>query len=122
MKLSKTFNTEMIYLQRLNAATLHFCQQNEVKIPKLAGFQKFVKHYNRMSDEEKIKFAPELKRRLIRQQYVFNHPRRSAEIRTVQNFVCMPYEETFTTLFQRLNAVSGSRHVKLTPGLSTICR
>jgi predicted helicase len=122
MKLSKTFITEMIYLQRLNAATLHFCQQNEVKVPKLAGFQKFVKHYNRMSDEEKIKFAPELKRRLIRQQDVFNHPRRAVELRFIQNFVCMPYEETFTTLFQRLNAVDGSRNVKLTPGLSTICR
>jgi predicted helicase len=122
MKLSKTFISEMIYLQRLNAATLHFCQQNEVKVPKLAGFQKFVKHYNQMGDEEKIKFAPELKRRLIRQQDVFNHPRSSIQLGIMQDFVSMHYAETFTTLFQRLNTVDGSRNVKLTPGLSTICR
>lgn len=122
MKLSKTFITEMIYLQRLNAATLHFCRQNEVKVPKLAGFQKFVKHYNQMSDEEKIKFAPELKRRMIRQQDVFTTGKKTPVELGIILATEGAYNETFTTLFQRLNTVDGSRNVKLTPGLSTICR
>ena len=120
MKVSKNFVDTLVYLQRLNSATLHFCHQNEIKIPKLAGFQKFIKHYNQMNNEEKLKFAPELKRRLIRQQDVFNHPNRSEAIRTIQIFTASSYEEAFSELFRRLNTVDGSRNVKLTPGLSTI--
>ena len=122
MKLSKTFNSEMIYLQRLNSATLQICHQHNTKIPKLAGFQKFVKHYNQMSNEEKIKFAPELKRRMIRQQLVLSHPNRSSMVCGIMGVVGSCYQGVFSTLFQRLNTVDGSRNVKLTPGLSTISR
>lgn len=80
------------------------------KIPKLAGFQKFLRIYLSMSPEQQIVFAPELKRRMIRQQIVFGW------VHLNNAYV----NKLFTNSFRRMNDIPGDRSVHLTSNFSCI--
>lgn len=86
------------------------------KIPKIMGFQKFVKRFLGMSPQERIKYLPELKRRMIRQQIVF--------MQFNSNMLVSLYWSNagpiFQKMFQQLSSVPGDRSVPLTQSLSAV--
>lgn len=115
MKITKNFIADLqrlkielsIVLRHTNWRRGHkFCK----KIPKLAGFQKFLRIYLSMSDEQKINFAPELKRRMIRQQIVFGW------VHLYNAYI----NKLFTNTFRRMNDIPGDRSVPLTASFSCV--
>lgn len=109
----KNFNAELI--KHLQTMKISYGKQYK-KIPKIMGFQKFVKRFLGMSPQERIKYLPELKRRMIRQQIVI--------MQFSDNMLVHLYWSNagpiFQKMFQQLSSVPGDRSVPLTQSLSAV--
>ena len=81
-----------------------------IKIRRLKGFLHFVRWYNNQSDADKLKYAPELKRRIIRQRDSL-----TLELPKVEAL-----RGKLSKMIQVMNEVNGGRDVPLTPELSCI--
>ena len=81
-----------------------------IKIRRLKGFLHFVRWYNNQSEADKLKYAPELKRRIIRQRdsLALDLPKVEA------------LRGKLSKMIQVMNEVNGGRDVPLTPALSCI--
>ncbi len=82
-----------------------------IKIRRLKGFLHFVRWYNNQSEADKLKYAPELKRRIIRQRYSLNRH----SFNKVQEL-----QSKLLKMLQVMNEVNGGKDVPLTPALSCI--
>ena len=84
-----------------------------VKVRRLQGFLHFVRWYNNQSAEAQLKYAPELKRRIIRQRD------------SLRDYICYGFfgvdlDGKLVKMLQVMNEVNGGRDVPLTPELSCI--
>ena len=76
MKITENFIKDVRAMIRHNSQMITAMQVAKGKIPKLVGFQTFLKRYVQMTEEQQLAFAPELKRRMIRQNLVILFARR----------------------------------------------
>ena len=88
-----------------------FCGKR-LKVRRLQGFLHFVRWYNNQTVEDKLKYAPELKRRIIRQ--------RDSLIRHIGIQNVQQLQDKLMKMLQVMNEVDGGRDVPLTPALSCI--
>ncbi len=70
MKITENFIKDVRAMIRYNSLIINSAQVTRRKIPKMVGFQTFLKRYVKMTAEQQLEFAPELKRRMIRQNIV----------------------------------------------------
>lgn len=120
MKITENFIKDIRAMIRANSEIIHSAQEMRRKIPKLIGFQTFLKRYVKMTADQQLAYAPELKRRMIRQNVVMEHLHKASDT----NYQCYHYNVKVTpiirTMFQRMNDIPGDRSVPLTPKLSCI--
>ena len=86
MKITENFIKDVRAMIRFNSEIIHSAQEIRRKIPKLVGFQTFLKRYVKMTEEQQLAFAPELKRRMIRQNVVMYHLNKGC----AANYQCYP--------------------------------
>jgi hypothetical protein len=120
MKITENFIKDVRAMIRFNSEIIHSAKEMRLKIPKLVGFQTFLKRYVKMTEEQQLAFAPELKRRMIRQNVVMYHLNKGR----AANYQCYHYNvqvaPIMRSMFQRMNDIPGDRSVPLTPKLSCI--
>jgi hypothetical protein len=120
MKITENFIKDVRAMIRFNSEIIHSAQEMRRKIPKLVGFQTFLKRYVKMTEEQQLAYAPELKRRMIRQNVVMYHINKGYNA----NFQCYLFNvqvaPIMRSMFQRMNDIPGDRSVPLTPKLSCI--
>lgn len=120
MKITENFIKDVRAMIRFNSEIIHSAQEMRRKIPKLVGFQTFLKRYVKMTEEQQLAFAPELKRRMIRQNVVMYHLNKGC----AANYQCYHYDvqvvPIMRSMFQRMNDIPGDRSVPLTPKMSCI--
>lgn len=118
MKITENFMKDVRAMIRHNSRIIAAAQVIKVKIPKLVGFQTFLKRYVKMSPEEQLAHAPELKRRMIRQNVVMYHVKKGNGIE--YHYFNAYVAPIMRSMFQRMNDIPGDRSVPLTPKLSCI--
>ena len=120
MKITENFIKDVRAMIRFNSEIIHSAQEMRRKIPKLIGFQTFLKRYVKMTAEQQLTYAPELKRRMIRQNVVMYHVNKGSGA----DYQCYHYNvqvaPIMRSMFQRMNDIPGDRSVPLTPKLSCI--
>lgn len=120
MKITENFIKDVRAMIRANSEIIHSAQDMRRKVPKLIGFQTFLKRYVKMTAEQQLAYAPELKRRMIRQNVVMYHLNKVPDT----NYQCYHYNvqvaPIIRSMFQRMNDIPGDRSVPLTPKLSCI--
>ena len=109
----KITNSFMDVVRSLYNANKHIMNMNH-HIPKMVSFQKFVQFFIGLSNETKIKFAAEFKRRLIRQQIIFTNFTKDHNDTMISKMVLSMYPEIFKELFRRMSYIDGSINVPLT--------
>ena len=119
MKITENFIKDVRAMIRFNSEIIHSAQEMRRKIPKLIGFQTFLKRYVKMTAEQQLAYAPELKRRMIRQNIVMYHFNKSSGGIEYYYFN-LHVAPIMRSMFQRMNDIPGDRSVPLTPKLSCI--
>jgi hypothetical protein len=120
MKITENFIKDVRAMIRYNSLIINSAQVTRRKIPKMVGFQTFLKRYVKMTAEQQLEFAPELKRRMIRQNIVMYYVKKG----THSDMQCQYYNSyvapIMRSMFQRMNDIPGDRSVPLTPKMSCI--
>jgi hypothetical protein len=120
MKITENFIKDVRAMIRYNSLIINSAQVTRRKIPKMVGFQTFLKRYVKMTAEQQLEFAPELKRRMIRQNIVMYYVKKG----THSDMQCYYYNSyvapIMRSMFQRMNDIPGDRSVPLTPKMSCI--
>jgi hypothetical protein len=78
MKITENFIKDVRAMIRFNSEIIHSAKEMRLKIPKLVGFQTFLKRYVKMTEEQQLAYAPELKRRMIRQNIVMYYDKKGS--------------------------------------------
>ena len=120
MKITENFIKDVRAMIRFNSEIIHSAQEMRRKIPKLVGFQTFLKRYVKMTEEQQLAFAPELKRRMIRQNIVMYHVNKRTYGGIEYHYYNLHIAPIMRNMFQRMNDIPGDRSVPLTPKLSCI--
>ena len=119
MKITENFIKDVRAMIRYNSLIINSAQVTRRKIPKMVGFQTFLKRYVKMTAEQQLEFAPELKRRMIRQNIVMYYVKKGTH--SEQCYYYNSYvAPIMRSMFQRMNDIPGDRSVPLTPKLSCI--
>jgi hypothetical protein len=86
----------------------------------MVGFQTFLKRYVKMTEEQQLAYAPELKRRMIRQNIVMYYDKKGSGGGIEYHYFNLYVAPIMRSMFQRMNDIPGDRSVPLTPKLSCI--
>lgn len=120
MKITENFIKDVRAMIRYNSLIINSAQVARRKIPKMVGFQTFLKRYVKMTAEQQLEFAPELKRRMIRQNIVMYYVKKGTHSNMQYYYYNSYVAPIMRSMFQRMNDIPGDRSVPLTPKLSCI--
>ena len=120
MKITENFIKDVRAMIRYNSLIINSAQVTRRKIPKMVGFQTFLKRYVKMTAEQQLEFAPELKRRMIRQNIVMYYVKKGTHGDMQYYYYNSYVAPIMRSMFQRMNDIPGDRSVPLSPKLSCI--